>query len=63
LELLLGVAQPQIDQSMVFFFLKVYRMGEISRDKTVIEIGQDVDNTHSMCLVITDCAFIKIDTA
>jgi hypothetical protein len=48
---------------MVFFFLKVYCMGEISRDETVVEIGQDVDNTHSMCLVITDCAFIKIDTA
>jgi hypothetical protein len=36
---------------------------EISRNVTVVEVGQNVHYTDSMGLVITDSTILKIDTA
>jgi hypothetical protein len=47
----------------MFFFLNVNGVGKVPRDIAIVEVGKDVNYAHTMRLIITNNAVLKVDTA
>ena len=62
LKVILVVLEPQIQQLMMYFLLEVDGMRQIPRNVAVIEICQDVHNTHAMHFVISHRTLWKVDS-
>lgn len=48
---------------MVLFLLNVNGVGKIPRDIAIVKVGKNVNYAHTMRLIITNNAVLKIDTA
>ena len=47
----------------MLFLLNVNGVGKVPRDIAIVKVGKDVNYAHTMRLIITYYAVLKVDTA